>query len=140
MRDDDDVDLVGRETGCGEGRCRLARTFLAALFAIAGVEHDKFLARVHDHRREGNRHLVARQIVLREVGLHVFNLLVVAKDRMDFGNIERAVIDGRDFEVAQLEAVMGWTRCAQQRCGGSPRFGKASGKRCSGGSACGASQ
>jgi hypothetical protein len=74
---------------------------------VAAVKQHQCGTGVDDHRRERDLHLSRRQQMGLGVLLHLLRLLIVAENGMRSIEHDSAVIDRRDLEGAQLEAVMG---------------------------------
>ena len=78
-----------------------------APISIPGVEHDHFIAGIHDDRRKGNLHAVSRQVIFLGQLDDVRLVLVFTKDRMRAIELDSPVPDGGYLKLAELEAIMG---------------------------------
>ncbi|MEZ5906758.1 MAG: hypothetical protein R3C69_17245 [Geminicoccaceae bacterium] len=126
MRDDHPVDLLGGIAGIGD---RLDQTPLGEPpGTVAGVEENELLAGVHEQRREGDLHAARRQEVLLGIGRDGLGRLVVAEDRVGPVELDRAVEQGRNLEIAELETIEGGPRRAQHRRRGTGRAGGKDGR------------
>ena len=128
--DDHLVDLLRRIAGGLQGVVDQVAGIGHACIAVAGVEQHQFRTGIDDYRGERDLQLVDGEEVGLRLRLELFLGGVGAEDALRVFNGDRAVIDGGEGEVAQLEATMGRAfHILHLGLGGSRDDGEVSGQR-----------